>query len=72
MLNRFTQLPLFSVDPEVFFDEKALAARTDAVNLLELVDVGKFLSSPGVWLGLVVCGLFATAAIYVRRYRGES
>ncbi len=70
--NRFTQLPLFSVDPEVFFDEKALAARTDAVNLLELVDLGKFLSSPGVWLGLVVCGLFATAAIYVRRYRGES
>ena len=70
--NRFTQLPLFSVDPKVFFDEKALAARTDAVNLLELVDLGKFLSSPGVWLGLVVCGLFATAAIYVRRYRGES
>jgi ABC-2 type transport system permease protein len=71
--NRLTQMPLFSgIDPEVFFDEKALAARTDAVNLLEFIDLGKFLSSPGTWIGLVVCGLFATAAIYVRRYRDES
>ena len=71
--DRFTQLPLFSgIDPEMFFDEKALASRTDAVNLLELVDLGKFLSSPGVWLGLLVCGLFVTAAIYVRRYRDEN
>ena len=31
-----------------------------------------FLLSPSVWAGIVVCGLFVTAAIYVRRYRDES
>jgi len=36
------------------------------------VDVGRFVGSPSVWLGLVVCVLFCTAAIYVRRYRDES
>ena len=36
------------------------------------LDIGGFLSSPSLWLGLVVCGLFTTAAIYVRRYRDES
>lgn len=42
------------------------------ISFLSLVDLGGFLSSPGLWLGLVVCGLFATAATYVRRYRDES
>lgn len=71
--NRFSELPLFSgIDPEVFFDEKAFAARSDAVSLLAFIDIGKFLTSPAMWAGLIVCGLFATAAIYVRRYRDES
>lgn len=42
------------------------------ITLLSLVDPVGFLASPGLWLGLVVCGLFVTAAIYVRRYRDES
>jgi ABC-2 type transport system permease protein len=42
------------------------------ISFLSLVDLNGFLASPGLWLGLVVCGLFATAAIYVRRYRDES
>lgn len=42
------------------------------ISLLSLVDLGGFLASPGLWLGLVVCGLFVTAATYVRRYRDES
>lgn len=71
--SRFSQLPLFSgIDPHVFFDEKALAARTEAINLLDVIDLGKFLTSPAMWAGLVVTGLFVTAAIYVRRYRDES
>ena len=36
------------------------------------IDIGKFLTSPAMWAGVVVCGLFVTAAIYVRRYRDES
>jgi ABC-2 type transport system permease protein len=71
--TRFEQLPIFKgIDPEQFFDERELIASADAVSLLGYVDVGKFLASPQMWAGIVVCGLFVTAAIYVRRYRDES
>lgn len=43
-----------------------------SLSLLSLMDLGGFLASPGLWLGIVVCGLFTTAAIYVRRYRDDS
>jgi ABC-2 type transport system permease protein len=33
-------------------------------------DPGKFLSTPGLWLGLVVAGAFLVAAARLRRYRG--
>jgi ABC-2 type transport system permease protein len=42
------------------------------LSLLSLMDLGGFLTSGGFWSGVVVCGLFTTAAIYVRRYRDES
>lgn len=41
-------------------------------GLLALLDLSRFFSSPSLWLGLIVCGLFTTAAIYVRRYRDDS
>ena len=41
-------------------------------RLLAHLDIVQFLSSPSLWAGIVVCGLFTTAAIYVRRYRDES
>ena len=43
-----------------------------SVSLLALLDLGRFFSSPALWFGLVVCGIFTTAAIYVRRYRDDS
>lgn len=71
--SRFTQWPMFSgVHPGEFFDEEKLMESHDAISLLSFIDIGKFLTSPAMWAGLVVCGLFATAAIYVRRYRDES
>ncbi len=42
------------------------------ITFLSMVDLGGFLARPGLWLGLIVCGLFVTAATYVRRYRDES
>ena len=42
------------------------------LSLLSLIDVGGFLADPQLWLGIVVCGLFTAAAVYVRRYRDES
>lgn len=73
MGTRFTNWPMFSgIDPEVFFDEDKLAKMEIDVGLLDFIDVGGFLASPAMWAGVVVCGLFITAAIYVRRYRDES
>jgi ABC-2 type transport system permease protein len=71
--SRFEQLPFFKgIDPEQFFDDERFVASTDAVSLLAYIDIGNFLASPQMWAGVVVCGLFTTAAIYVRRYRDES
>ena len=43
-----------------------------SLSLFSLMDLGGFLSSPAFWLGIIVCGLFTTSAIYVRRYRDDS
>ncbi len=70
---RSGQLPLFGdVDPRTIFDEDRLRLSTDAVSVLSVIDLGKFLASPSLWTGLIVCALFAAAAVYVRRYRDES
>lgn len=42
------------------------------LSLWGLMDLGGFFASPQLWLGIVVCGLFTAAAIYVRRYRDDS
>jgi hypothetical protein len=43
-----------------------------SVSLFSLMDLSGFLTSGALWLGIIVCGLFTTAAIYVRRYRDDS
>lgn len=71
--SRFTNWPMFTgIDPETFFDEEKLAGMNIDIGMLDFIDVDRFLTSPAMWAGVVVCGLFATAAIYVRRYRDES
>jgi ABC-2 type transport system permease protein len=73
MQTRFEQLPMFKgIDPESLFNERELIASADAVSLIGYIDIGKFLASPQMWAGVIVCGLFLTAAIYVRRYRDDS
>jgi len=67
------KMPLFNIDPERFFDDDSIRhMNLDDLSMLGWLDPGSFLSSANLWLGLVVCGLFATAAIYVRRYRDDS
>lgn len=69
---RAWKMPLFKgVDPADFFDKESHTV-TESISLISLLDLGGFLASPGLWVGIVVCGLFTTAAIYVRRYRDES
>jgi ABC-2 type transport system permease protein len=73
VFGRGEMIPLFNeMDIERFFDEERMKVNEEIVSLLAHIDIGKFLVSPSVWAGVVVCGLFATAAIYVRRYRDES
>ncbi len=73
---RSVKMPLFTGldNIELLFQEGADFAMLDdaSLSLLSLMDLGRFLGSPGFWLGIVVCGLFTTAAIYVRRYRDDS
>lgn len=55
------------------FDEDNLHdVLAENVSLLSMLDLGKFLTSIEVWGGLVVCGLFLTGSIYIRRYRDDS
>ncbi len=70
---RSGKMPLFGdVDPETIFDGDRVQLSTDMVSVLGVINVGKFLASPSLWLGIVVCALFTAAAVYVRRYRDES
>lgn len=71
--TRFEQLPMFKgIDPERLFEDSEFIENSELVSLISYIDVGKFLTSPAMWAGVIVCGLFLTAAIYVRRYRDDS
>ncbi|MDH3439666.1 MAG: hypothetical protein OEM63_02855 [Gammaproteobacteria bacterium] len=73
---RSIKFPLFTgVDNMALLMQETddLAALAEAeLSVFGLLDLGSFLASPQLWLGIVVCGLFSAAAIYVRRYRDES
>jgi len=49
------------------FDFKSQGA--DAIDPLAHLTPGKFLSSPGLWLGLAAAAIFLVAAVRLRRYR---
>ncbi|MCP4332455.1 MAG: hypothetical protein GY785_07340 [Gammaproteobacteria bacterium] len=73
VFTRRGMIPLFKgMDMEAFFDEESLHVNEEVVSLLAHLDVVQFLSSASMWGGVLVCALFVTAAIYVRRYRDES
>ncbi len=73
---RSVQMPLFrGLDNiELLFQEGEdfKMAGDASLSLLSLLDLGRFFGSLSLWSGIIVCGLFTTAAIYVRRYRDES
>jgi ABC-2 type transport system permease protein len=71
---RGAQIPLFQagIDVEEFFDEDNIQLSEEMISLLTHIDLGRFFSSIDTWIGIIVCGLLTTAAIYVRRYRDES
>jgi hypothetical protein len=44
----------------------------ETVDIMGSINFIRFMSSPSLWSGLVVCGLLVAATIYVRRYRDDS
>src|SRR6476660_9252682 len=51
------------------FAPKAFAFNMHSIDCPELTP-GRYLSSPGLWFGLVFAALFVAAAVRLRRYRG--
>ncbi len=71
--GRGAKIPLFAaINPEDFFDETTARLSEHMASLLSHLDLGKFVTSIDTWLGIAVCALLTTAAIYVRRFRDES
>ena len=71
--GRGAKIPLFAdLDIEGFFDDGPPEITKEMISLLAHIDLGKFFTSVDTWLGVIVCGLLTTAAIYVRRFRDES
>ncbi len=71
--ERMDMTPLFRIgDLEDFFEEEQWQDGIGNLTLLDKIDLVGFVSSPGFWGGIVVCGLFVTGAIYVRRFRDDS
>ena len=71
--ERGDMTPLFQIgNLEDFFEEEQWRYGVDTITLLDKIDIAGFLTSPELWGGLIVCGLFVTGAIYVRRFRDES
>jgi ABC-2 type transport system permease protein len=64
--------PISNIDISAFSDRDVLPLKADSVSLLAVIDLGKFLASPSLWAGLMVCGVLTFGAIYVRRYRDDS
>jgi ABC-2 type transport system permease protein len=73
---RSVKMPLFTGldNLELLFQkgENFQMVGDSSLSLLSVLDLGRFFSSLGLWSGIIVCGLFATAAIYIRRYRDDS
>lgn len=69
---RWDTIPLFDKIGNVAFDEEEMHSMlSENLSLVSWLDYGSFFGSIEVWAGLVVCGIFATAAIYMRRYRSD-
>jgi ABC-2 type transport system permease protein len=70
---RLETMPIFSGIKSSGFDEDDMQSMlAENISLVSWLDYGRFLTSLEVWLGLLVCGLFAAAAIWLRRYRDDS
>ena len=72
----------YAVRDEAFYDEEELTTRPDGSKVapsgapvdphfipLAQITPGRFLSNPGLWIGLAFAAVFLAAAVRLRRYR---
>ena len=72
---RTVKIPLLDLDEIVAVMRKGedlKIAGDFSPSMMAWLDVGGYFANLGLWSGLLVCGLFLTSAIYVRRYRDDS
>lgn len=72
IFERTFRPPIANLETLVRFDESNFPMNDEAISIVSSLDMMRFVLSPSLWAGLVVCALLTTAAIYVRRYRDES
>lgn len=71
--ERGDMTPLFHrLSLEQFFEEEQWREGIENISLLQHMDLVGFVTDPGFWSGLLVCGILTSAAIYVRRFRDDS
>ena len=73
IFKRTTDIPIISEFGWDGLSDKEVLHRMaeQGLSMLAMVDLGRFFSSPSLWGGLIICALFTTGAIYVRRYRDD-
>ena len=72
---RMDAIPLFDGMKRMShsIDEHELKSMlTENLSLVAWLDYGAFFSSLQVWLGVIVCGVFVSGAVYLRRYRDDA
>jgi ABC-2 type transport system permease protein len=71
--GRLAMIPIHSgFEIEEFFDDDNFELNDQMVSVLGQIDLGRFLTSPSMWAGVLICGLLSFGAVYVRRFRDES
>jgi ABC-2 type transport system permease protein len=71
--GRLALIPIHSgLNIDEFFDDENFELNDQMVSVLAQIDLGRFVTSPSVWAGVLVCGLLSFGAIYIRRFRDES
>jgi ABC-2 type transport system permease protein len=73
--QRSVEMPLFrglGAGPFMLRGDALLEGDALSSGILSRLDVAGFVTSPGLWLGLLACALFTAGAIWLRRYRDDS
>lgn len=71
---RTFRMPILGIDSEGVerMFELGEIEQDELLTLVGAIDLGKFLGSPSLWAGIILCAAFTAGAIYLRRYRDES